>query len=80
MKLRLLLSFGLLFAAAAQAQGVVTDYHYGMHLDIARVISMTEPASDQCQVIKALMTYQDSSGQQHTLRYLKNAEVCSSQG
>ena len=80
MKLHLLLSFGLLFAAAAQAREVATDYHYGMHLDVAKVVSMTEPATEECQVIKALMTYLDSSGQEHTLRYLKNAEVCSSQG
>lgn len=80
MKLRWLLSFGLLFAAAAQAQNVVTDYHYGMRLDVAKVLSMTEPVTEECHVIKALMTYLDSSGQEHTLRYLKNAEVCSDQG
>ncbi|WP_110970071.1 DUF2790 domain-containing protein [Pseudomonas huaxiensis] len=80
MKLRLLLSFGLLFAAAAQAQDVATDYHYGMRLDVARVLSMTEPVTEECQVIKAAMTYLDSSGQEHTLRYLKLAEVCSDQG
>lgn len=80
MKLRLLLSFGLLFAAAAQAQGVVTDYHYGMRVDVARVLSLTEPVTEECQVIKAVMIYRDSSGQEHTLRYRKLAEVCSDQG
>ena len=80
MKPCLLLSFGLLFAAAVQAQDAVTDYQYGMDLDVAKVVTMTEPLSVQCQVIKALMTYLDSSGQEHILRYLKNAEVCSSQG
>ncbi len=80
MKLRLLLPLGLLFAAAAQAQGAATDYHYGMPLDIARVVSMTEPVTETCQVIKADMTYLDSSGQEHTLRYLKLAQACSDQG
>lgn len=80
MKLRLLLSIGLLFAAAAQAQDAPMDYHYGMSVDVAKVLNMTEPVIEECQVIKAVMTYLDSSGQEHTLRYLKLAEVCSDQG
>ena len=80
MKLHVLLPLGLMCAVAVQAQEVAPLYHYGMPLDIARVVNLSEPQSDQCKVIQASMTYFDSAGQQHSLRYLKLAEVCSSQG
>ncbi|OLS62894.1 DUF2790 domain-containing protein [Pseudomonas putida] len=82
MKLRLLLPLVLLLPGAAHAtQDGIPQYHYGMPLDVARVLDLREPSSDhQCQVVKATMTYLDSHGQQHQLHYLKLAEECSDQG
>jgi hypothetical protein len=48
------------------------DYEYGMPLDIAKVIS-TEyfpPQKILCGVIPAAMTYEDSKGEKHAIRYL----------
>lgn len=51
------------------------DYRYGMQLDIARVISRSEIA-DACKVAPALMTYADSQGVSHTLRYSLMGNGC----
>ncbi|MNT14257.1 hypothetical protein D3C72_1492540 [compost metagenome] len=51
-----------------------------MPLDIARVLNMSEPATELCDVVQASMVYLDSAGQQHTLHYLKLAQACSDQG
>jgi len=84
MKLPVMLLPLLLLCAAAQAAQapVPTDtYHYGMRLDIARVLDVREPAGDhQCKVVTATMTYLDSRGQERALNYLKLAEECSDQG
>jgi hypothetical protein len=80
MYLRTLLALGLVLTASAQASESVAVYHYGMPLDIARVVQMSEPATELCDVVQASMVYIDSAGQQHTLQYLKLAEVCSDQG
>jgi len=51
------------------------DYHYGMHLDIARVVSHSEiPAV--CHVVPAELTYEDSNGEQHTVRYRVMGNGC----
>lgn len=80
MYLRTLLALGLVLTASAQASESVAVYRYGMPLDIARVVQMSEPATELCDVVQASMVYIDSAGQQHTLQYLKLAEVCSDQG
>ena len=74
---RILLLLALLLAGTAQAQ---TVYHYGMALDIARVVQLDEPATEVCDVVKAYMTYVDSAGRQHTVQYLKLAKVCTDRG
>ncbi|GLK61449.1 DUF2790 domain-containing protein [Azotobacter vinelandii DJ] len=50
----------------------VTDYEYGMRLDIAEVVAMEyfPPEPDFCGVIPAQMTYEDSTGNLNTIRYL----------
>lgn len=50
----------------------VRDYEYGMRLDIADVVAMEyfPPEPDFCGVIPAQMTYEDSSGNLNTIRYL----------
>ncbi|MCY1422156.1 hypothetical protein D3C76_693070 [compost metagenome] len=80
MYLRTLLGLGLLLTASAQAAESIAVYHYGMPLDIARVVAMSEPETDLCDVVQASMVYIDSAGRQHTLQYLKLALACSDQG
>ncbi|MNG93296.1 hypothetical protein D3C79_522540 [compost metagenome] len=80
MYLRTLFCLGLLFSVSAQASESIAVYHYGMPLDIARVLNMSEPATELCDVVQASMVYLDSAGQQHTLHYLKLAQACSDHG
>ncbi|MHC6224898.1 DUF2790 domain-containing protein [Pseudomonas sp. X10] len=55
-------------ASAHKVQGNVVDYRYGMDLDIARVLSRSK-VPNVCEVVPAEMTYEDSDGVRHTLRY-----------
>lgn len=57
--------------AASTDQGTppVTQYEYGVHLDIARVLEMTD-LSTFCGIGPARMTYEDSQMQTKTLEYL----------
>lgn len=80
MYLRTLLGLGLLLTATAQAAESVAVYHYGMPLDINKVLTKSEPDTRLCDVVQASMVYLDSAGQQHTLQYLKLAQACSDQG
>ncbi|CAI8906783.1 MULTISPECIES: DUF2790 domain-containing protein [Pseudomonas] len=54
----------------------VEEYTYSTHLDIAKVISMSEIPS-VCEVVPARMEYEDSSGQRHILRYSVMGNGCS---
>ncbi|MBD1554861.1 DUF2790 domain-containing protein [Pseudomonas typographi] len=49
----------------------VEQYHYGMNLDVQRIISKTD-ISDKTGVVPVTMVYQDSHGQVHKLQYLEN--------
>ncbi|KJK18836.1 DUF2790 domain-containing protein [Pseudomonas sp. NPDC087612] len=80
MSLRYLPGLSLLLAATAQAATPVPVYHYGMPVDVARVLQLSEPASDTCEVVLASMVYVDSAGRQHSLQYLKLARVCTDRG
>jgi len=53
----------------------VEQYRYGMHLDIAKVVSSTA-IPDACNVVPARMTYEDSSGQRHILQYQVMGNGC----
>ncbi|MBF7143855.1 MULTISPECIES: DUF2790 domain-containing protein [Pseudomonas] len=48
----------------------VEAYHYGMHMDIQKVISKTD-VSNKSGVVPVTMVYQDSKGQLHKLQYLQ---------
>lgn len=70
-------SFG--FAAAAWAQTPLTqdadavqavDYHYGMTLDVQKVIHITDN-SDKVGVVPATITFLDSQGRLHKVNYLE---------
>jgi hypothetical protein len=74
-----LISFSAVAAAAeptAPEAGDVVEYTYSTHLDIAKVISMSE-TSDVCGVAPATMTYEDHEGKRHTLKYQVMGNGCS---
>ena len=54
----------------------VEQYTYSQHLDIAKVISMSE-IPNVCEVVPARMTYEDSQGQKHILEYRVMGNGCS---
>ncbi|WP_347901551.1 DUF2790 domain-containing protein [Pseudomonas purpurea] len=54
----------------------VEEYTYSTHLDIAKVISMSE-VPNVCEVVPARMEYEDSTGQRHILRYSIMGNGCS---
>ncbi|WP_434458239.1 DUF2790 domain-containing protein [Stutzerimonas urumqiensis] len=70
--------FALLAALALLSTGALAAdeeiYHYGQTLDIAKVISMTNPTG--CQVGEAVMVYEDSHGQVHRLVYERIGDDC----
>ena len=72
---RLLVLPAMLLSVAAVADEAQV-YHYGMQLDVAKVISIEQP-NDRCEVSQATMLYLDSQGRQHTLRYLRQTPRCS---
>ena len=82
MKALLVLVLGSLCGAAmageaADAEQIpVEQYSYSQHLDIARVISMSE-VPNVCEVVPARMTYEDSKGQTHILEYRVMGNGCS---
>lgn len=70
---KLLFATALLVAAghaiAADNSVPVTEpYHYGTHLDIAKVISVSRSHND-CEVGTQRMVYVDSQGSEHAIRY-----------
>ncbi|MFP3372884.1 MULTISPECIES: DUF2790 domain-containing protein [unclassified Pseudomonas] len=82
MKALLVLVLGSLCGAAIAGEAKdaeqipVEQYSYSQHLDIARVISMSE-VPNVCEVVPARMTYEDSQGQKHILEYRVMGNGCS---
>lgn len=71
-----LLSLGAVAAQAAtgtQQNPEMTQYQYGQHLDVKKVLSIQNASSNACGVVKTSMDYLDSHGQQHDLQYLSYA-------
>jgi hypothetical protein len=60
----------------AQQQPAIEEYTYSTHLDIAKVISMSD-APNVCEVVPMKMEYEDSNGQRHILRYSAMGNGCS---
>ncbi|OLS63686.1 DUF2790 domain-containing protein [Pseudomonas putida] len=54
----------------------VEQYSYSQHLDIAKVLSMSE-IPNVCEVVPARMTYEDSQGRKHILEYRVMGNGCS---
>ncbi|MCY1270939.1 hypothetical protein D9M71_516610 [compost metagenome] len=59
----------------SQLRATAPKYHYGMELDIERVISHS-PIPNSCQVVPAEMIYEDSQGERHTLQYKVMGNGC----
>ncbi|CAK9890615.1 hypothetical protein PS652_03464 [Pseudomonas fluorescens] len=84
MKALLVLALGSLCSAAmadevangGAEQIPVEQYSYSQHLDIAKVISMSE-VPNVCEVVPARMTYEDSQGKRHVLEYRVMGNGCS---
>ncbi|EJM66110.1 DUF2790 domain-containing protein [Pseudomonas sp. GM55] len=72
------------FAGLAQANDATTSqavpYHYGMPLHISKVISLTEPDTLECKVVKAEMKYIDDTGKPAEITYRKLSDACENQG
>lgn len=66
-------------SAHAEAKVTPQTYSYGTHLDINKVLSLTEDSAPQCGIVNAQMTYLDSHNKTHVLDYRKVAENCSSE-
>lgn len=83
MNLRTGLTAALLLSALsglAQADNTTAvPYHYGMPLHVAKVISMSEPDTQDCKVITADMKYIDQAGQPREITYSKLSDACSNQ-
>ncbi|MEL4170061.1 DUF2790 domain-containing protein [Pseudomonas sp. ZS001] len=60
----------------AQQPPAIEEYTYSTHLDIAKVIYMSE-IPNVCEVVPAKMEYEDSKGQLHILRYSIMGNGCS---
>lgn len=63
-------------SARAEADVTAKTYSYGTHLDIKKVVSLTEDATPTCGVVNAQMTYLDSQGNPRVLDYRKFADGC----
>ena len=57
------------------AQVPIETYHYGMKLDIARVLSISD-TSQVCAVVPSVMHYEDSKGELRALEYLIHGGGC----
>ena len=66
-------------SARAEADVAPKTYTYGSHLDIRKVVSLTEDASPSCGVVNARLTYLDSQTKTQVLDYSKFADHCNSE-
>ncbi|TBU88273.1 DUF2790 domain-containing protein [Phytopseudomonas dryadis] len=48
----------------------VEDYHYGMKVDVQKVLFRTD-VSDKTGVVPVIMVYTDSQGETHKMRFLE---------
>ena len=52
------------------------SYRYGMSLHVAKVITLTEPPTVECEVVSAHMKYIDTAGRPTHITYRKLSEAC----
>lgn len=65
--------------ATTVSDSTAVPYHYGMALNVAKVISMTEPDTMECKVVTAQMTFVDTTGQHRDISYSKLSDACATQ-
>ncbi|WP_166223557.1 DUF2790 domain-containing protein [Pseudomonas atagonensis] len=70
---------GLAQANDTSATSKAVPYEYGMPLQVAKVVSMTEPPTQQCKVITADMKYIDNAGKPEEISYRKLSDACNFQ-
>ncbi|WLH92726.1 DUF2790 domain-containing protein [Pseudomonas sp. FP453] len=78
----LLIGLTLALAAVsgvAQADSKPVPYRYGMPMDVQKVISMNEPQTSECKVVKADIKFLDKAGVEQYVSYKKLSEACLSQ-
>ncbi|MCE0460677.1 MULTISPECIES: DUF2790 domain-containing protein [Pseudomonas] len=63
-------------SARAESNVQAQTYSYGTHLDIQKVLSISEDANPACGVVNARMTYLDSAGHEQALDYRKFSDNC----
>ncbi|WP_223472257.1 MULTISPECIES: DUF2790 domain-containing protein [unclassified Pseudomonas] len=63
-------------SARAESNVQAQTYTYGTHLDIQKVLSLSEDAEPTCGVVNAQMTYLDSAGHKQALDYRKFSDNC----
>ncbi|WNJ82472.1 DUF2790 domain-containing protein [Pseudomonas canadensis] len=85
MKLRTLMLGGALTLATVSGLAQADDqtnavktvrYHYGMPMDIAKVLAMNETPTNDCKVIKADIKFLDKAGKVEDVSYRKMSEAC----
>lgn len=75
----LAVSLCALSSLAQAAEPAVEKYRYNSDLDIARVISIKTPKSPTCQLVTAVMTYEDSKGEVRKMAYRVRNNDCYNQ-
>ncbi|MGE8186548.1 DUF2790 domain-containing protein [Pseudomonas sp. NPDC086278] len=63
-------------SARAEADVPAKTYTYGTHLDISKVVSLTQDAGPSCGIVNARLTYLDSQSKTQVLDYRKFADNC----
>ncbi|MEX5545764.1 DUF2790 domain-containing protein [Pseudomonas pergaminensis] len=85
MKLRTLMLGATLALAAASGLAQADDqtaavkpvpYHYGLPMNIDKVLAMNETPTDECKVIKADIKFLDKTGKVEDVSYRKMSEAC----
>ncbi|MEZ1314770.1 DUF2790 domain-containing protein [Pseudomonas fluorescens] len=65
------------FTGLAQANDTqAVPYEYGMPLHVAKVVSLSEPATLECKVVTADMKYIDGAGKPAEISYRKLSQAC----
>ena len=75
----LLIALTLALAAVsgvAHADSKPVPYRYGMPMDVQKVISMNEPQTNECKVIKADIKFLDKAGAEQYVSYKKLSDAC----
>ena len=85
MKLRTLMLGATLALAAASGLAQADDqtaavkpvpYHYGLPMNIDKVLAMNEAQTDECKVIKADIKFLDKAGKVEDVSYRKMSDAC----